>query len=95
MEHTISEAKSDLLAGLTLVVTGRLEAMSRGDAEKKIKELGGIVGSAVTKRTDALVVGAEAGSKLARAEKLGVRQIDETTFLDLIDRGPSVLAVPD
>jgi DNA ligase (NAD+) len=91
MEHGISEAKSDLLAGLTLVVTGRLESMSRGDAEKKIKELGGTVGSAVTKKTAALVVGAEAGSKLARAEKLGVRLLDEAGFLVLIERGPAAL----
>ena len=91
MEHGISEAKSDLLAGLTLVVTGRLESLSRGDAEKKIKELGGIVGAAVTKKTDALVVGAEAGSKLARAEKLGVRLLDEAGFLELIEGGPRAL----
>jgi DNA ligase (NAD+) len=91
MEHGIGEAKSDLLAGLTLVVTGRLESLSRGDAEKKIKELGGTVGAAVTKKTDALVVGAEAGSKLARAEKLGVRLLDEAGFLVLIERGPAAL----
>jgi DNA ligase (NAD+) len=54
--------------------------------------LGGTVGSAVTKKTDALVIGAEAGSKLARAEKLGVRQLDEAGFLELIAKGPAALA---
>ncbi len=89
--HGISEATSDLLAGLSLVVTGRLEAISRGQAEDRIKQLGGHVGSAVTKKTDALVVGAEAGSKLAKAEKLGTVLLDEAEFLRLIAEGPAVL----
>jgi DNA ligase (NAD+) len=90
-DHGISEATSDLLAGLSLVVTGRLEAISRGQAEERIKQLGGHVGTAVTKRTDALVVGAEAGSKLAKAQKLGTVLLDEAEFLRLIDEGPGVI----
>lgn len=81
------------LEGLTLLVTGRLEGMSRGQAEERIRELGGKVGSSVSKSTDYLVVGAEAGTKLAKAEKLGVRTIDEATFERLLADGPE--SVPD
>ena len=82
----------DLLAGLTLVVTGRLETMSRERAEDRIRELGGKVGGAVSKGTSALVVGAEAGSKLKKAEQLGVRLLTEDEFARLLVEGPSVLA---
>ncbi|MEO6398243.1 MAG: NAD-dependent DNA ligase LigA [Tepidiformaceae bacterium] len=80
------------LDGLTLVVTGRLETMSRNNAEDRIRELGGKVGSAVSKGTSALIAGAEAGTKLARAENLGVRVIDELLFVRLLADGPGVLA---
>ena len=80
--------EGDQLDGLTLVVTGRLETMSRNEAEDKIRALGGKVGSAVSKGTDYLVVGAEAGTKLAKAEKLGVKTIDEDAFRELLERGP-------
>lgn len=83
------------LDGLTLVVTGRLETMSRNEAEDRIRELGGKVGSAVSKGTTALVVGAEAGSKLAKAEKLGVRTLDEEAFARLLKDGPAVLSEPE
>lgn len=89
--ETPNEPVSGLLTGLTLVVTGRLEGISRNQAEDLIRELGGKVGSAVAKSTTALVVGEEAGTKLAKAEKLGVRTIDEATFLRLTQEGPSVL----
>jgi DNA ligase (NAD+) len=79
------------LAGLTIVVTGRLDSMSRGEAEERIRQLGGKVGSAVTKRTSVLVVGEEPGSKLAQAEKAGVKTIDEAGFQRLLAEGPSVL----
>src|SRR5690606_32360948 len=77
-------ATSDLLAGLTIVVTGRLETMSRTAAEDRIRELGGKVGGSVSKATSLLVVGAEAGTKLAKAEQLGVRTIDEALFTRLL-----------
>jgi DNA ligase (NAD+) len=73
-------------------VTGRLETMSRNEAEDRIRALGGKVGSGVTKGTDYLVVGAEAGSKLAKAEKLGVKTLDEEQFTALLARGPEALA---
>jgi DNA ligase (NAD+) len=79
------------LAGLTFVVTGRLERMSRGEAEDAIREQGGKVGSSVTKGTDFLVVGAEAGSKLAKAEQIGTRLLTEEEFLTLLERGPAAV----
>lgn len=89
--HEGPVAGSDLLAGLTLVVTGTLGAMSREAAEDRIRDLGGKVGSGVSKNTTALVVGASAGSKLAKAQQLGVRTLDEAAFLRLLDEGPAVL----
>ena len=90
--EVVEERVSGPLDGLTLVVTGRLETMSRNDAEDRIRELGGKVGSAVSKGTTVLVVGAEAGSKLLKAEKLGVRVIDEALFARLLEGGADVLA---
>ena len=74
------------LAGMTLIVTGALAAMSREQAENAIREAGGTVGSSVSKKTTYLVVGAEAGSKLQKAEKLGTKIIDEGAFLKLLGR---------
>jgi DNA ligase (NAD+) len=80
------------LEGLTIVVTGRLQRMSRGEAEDAIRARGGKVGSSVTKATDFLVVGEDAGSKLAKAEKLGTRLLTEEEFLALLERGPAALS---
>lgn len=79
------------LEGLTVVVTGRLEGMSRGEAEDLIRAAGGKVGSSVTKATDYLVVGADAGSKLARAQQLGTKVIDEQAFRRLLEGGAAAL----
>ena len=72
------------LAGLTIVVTGRLEHHSRGQIEQRIKELGGAVGDSVSKTTSYLVAGEDAGSKLAKAQKLGTPILDEAGFEALI-----------
>ena len=65
------------LAGKTLVVTGTLEGMSRDEAKARIQQAGGKVTGSVSKKTDYLVAGADAGSKLAKAEALGVPVIDQ------------------
>jgi len=74
------------LAGLEFVLTGKLEKFSRSEAEAKIKALGGKAGSDVTRKTSYVVVGADPGSKLAKAEKLGVKTLSEAEFLDLLDK---------
>ena len=72
------------LAGREFVVTGKLEAFTRPEAEAHIKELGGSVGSSVTRKTTDLVVGAEPGSKLDKARSLGINLLTEEEFLRLI-----------
>lgn len=72
------------LSGLTFVVTGRLLSYSRQHIEARIKELGGVAADAVTKKTSYLVAGEDAGSKLARAGKLGVTILDEAGFEALV-----------
>jgi DNA ligase (NAD+) len=75
------------LAGKTLVVTGTLERFSRQEAEEAIRQAGGRAAGSVSKKTDYVVAGAEAGSKLDKAEKLGVPVIDEAAFERLLGRG--------
>jgi len=75
------------LAGKTFVLTGTLAAMSREEAARRIEALGGKVTGGVSKKTSYVVVGTDAGSKLAKAEALGVTMLDETAFLRLIMAG--------
>ncbi len=79
------------LAGLEFVLTGKLESFSRSEAEAKIKALGGKASSDVTKRTSYVVVGADPGSKLAKAKKLGIKTINEAEFLDLLNKAKGKL----
>jgi len=74
------------LAGLEFVLTGKLESFSRPEAEAKIKALGGKAGSDVTRKTSYVVVGADPGSKLAKAKKLGIKTLSESEFLELLDK---------
>ncbi|MFH1192380.1 MAG: NAD-dependent DNA ligase LigA [bacterium] len=73
------------LAGKKILVTGSLESMSREDAKSKIRGCGGNWVSSVSKNTDYVVVGAEPGSKYEKAQKLGVKIIDEKEFLELLE----------
>ncbi len=83
MEST--EAAADTrLAGQTIVLTGTLGAMSRSEAEGRIQALGGKAASSVSKKTSLVVAGENAGSKLAKAEELGVKVIGEEEFLEMI-----------
>jgi len=74
------------LAGLEFVLTGKLESFPRSEAEAKIKALGGKAGSDVTRKTSYVVVGADPGSKLAKAEKLGIKTLSEAEFLELLNK---------
>jgi DNA ligase (NAD+) len=74
------------LTGLEFVLTGKLESLSRSEAESKIKALGGKAGSDVTGKTSYVVVGADPGSKLAKAEKLGIKTLSEAEFLKLLKK---------
>jgi DNA ligase (NAD+) len=73
------------LAGKTIVVTGSLENFSRQQIEQKIKDNGGKTASSVSRKTDFVLAGKEAGSKLAKARSLGIKIIDKKQFLEMIN----------
>jgi DNA ligase (NAD+) len=68
------------LAGKTIVLTGTLEQMSRSEAKEKLLALGAKVAGSVSKKTDYVVAGSDAGSKLTKAESLGIMVVDETVL---------------
>lgn len=72
------------LSGKEYVITGRLTAFTRAEAEARIKALGGIPKDNVTRKTAALIAGTDPGSKLSQAESLGIRQLSEEGFLNLL-----------
>lgn len=74
------------LAGQTIVVTGTLPTMGRTEIEELIVKLGGKASGSVSKKTSFLIVGEEAGSKLAKAKELGIRVMTEPEFLQMIGR---------
>ena len=75
------------LSGRTYVITGTLESMSRDEAKKALQALGAKVSGSVSKKTTAVVVGADPGSKYDKARDLGVEILDEAALLNLIGRG--------
>ena len=80
-----------VLDGLTVVATGSLEGFTREGAQEAILAAGGKAGSSVSKKTDFVAAGPGAGSKLAKAEQLGVRIIDAAQFRILVEEGPAAL----
>jgi len=84
MENIVGEAKPQTLAGLTFVVTGGLENFTRDSIAETITAHGGKPSSSVSKKTDYVLVGSDPGSKLAKAQELGVTIIDESRFLELL-----------
>jgi DNA ligase (NAD+) len=90
-----AEAAGGVLSGLTVVATGSLEGFSREGAQEAILAAGGKAGNSVSKKTDFVAAGPGAGSKLAKAEALGVRIIDAAQFQVLIKEGPAGLPVPE
>ncbi len=80
----VADGKQNTLTGKIFVLTGALETMTRDEAKKRIEKAGGKVSGSVSRNTDYLVVGASPGSKLKRAEELGVVIIDEKTLNGLL-----------
>ena len=70
--------------GKTFVLTGKLEGYTRDEAARLIEQRGGRTASSVSKKTDFVVAGSDAGSKLARAESLGVAVLDEAAFRSML-----------
>ncbi len=75
------------LEGLTFVLTGTLPTLTRDEAKERIESAGGRVSGSVSKKTDYVVAGEEAGSKLDKATSLGVKVVDEAGLLELLGPG--------
>ena len=87
MADDVDESKPRTLEGLTVVVTGSLENFSRDEAKEAIITRGGKASGSVSKKTDYVVAGESAGSKLDKAEQLGLRILDEEGFVRLLETG--------
>ena len=86
MQAEAAEPRETPLVGQVFVVTGRLKGLTREEAEARIKALGGTASSSVTKRTTYVVAGAEPGSKLTKAQQLGIRILSPEEFLQMIGK---------
>ena len=91
LEETFINENPQTLAGLTLVVTGSLESFTRDGVDEVIVLHGGKSAGSVSKKTDFVVVGSEAGSKAKKAEELGVKILNEAQFKVLLASGPDAL----
>ncbi|MGV8969700.1 MAG: NAD-dependent DNA ligase LigA [Microbacteriaceae bacterium] len=87
-------AADGVLAGLTVVATGTLDGYTREGAQEAIIAAGGKAASSVSKKTDFVAAGTGAGSKLGKAEELGIRILDAAQFAILVEQGPSALPPP-
>jgi DNA ligase (NAD+) len=83
--ETTAERKSQPLSGKTFVITGTLPTLKRDEAKELIQKAGGKVTNSVSAKTDYLVVGEDAGSKLEKAQTLGISQLSEAQLLELLE----------
>jgi DNA ligase (NAD+) len=74
------------LTGQTFVLTGELSSMTRNEAKQKIESFGGKVTGSVSKMTNYVIAGSDAGSKLKKAQQLEVKVINEEEFIELIEK---------
>jgi DNA ligase (NAD+) len=84
MDASSTAALDERFVGKTFVLTGKLENYTRDEAAKLIEERGGRVSSSVSKKTDYVVAGSDAGSKLTKAESLGIAVLNESAFADML-----------
>ena len=89
MADKVDESAPRTLEGLTVVVTGSLAGFSRDGAKEAVLSRGGKASGSVSKKTDYVVVGANAGSKETKARELGLRILDEAEFIALLADGPA------
>ena len=88
MSDPLDESEgSELLDGVTVVITGTLEGFSRSEAKAAVESRGGKVTGSVSSKTSALIAGASPGSKQTKALDLGVPVLDEAAFVRLLDEG--------
>jgi len=80
----IAATTAGIFAGKTFVLTGTLPTLTREEATAKIEAAGGKVTGSVSKKTDFVLAGAEAGSKLTKAQELGMKILDEAQFMKML-----------
>mgnify|MGYP005642721889 FL=1 len=86
LDEILPDNDTSSLSGKTLVFTGTLEKMSRSEAKSLAENLGAKVSGAVSAKTDLVIAGPGAGSKIKKAEELEIEVLDETAWLNLIGK---------